>query len=141
MTETQKKITEAMAQETDIFRFLEKTEGFYDERSVGQRIKDYFTEHGYSSAEVFAKGGLDRSYGYDILSDRTKHPGRDKIIMIAIGMGICLADVRDFMELTGFSPLEVTRKRDSIISFGISHGFEIRAINEVLYTEGLQELK
>ncbi len=134
-------IAERRKAEADVFRFLEEVDHLFDKRSIGERIKAYFEENGYSSAEVFAKGGLDRSYGYDILSGRTQNPGRDKMIMLTIGMGLNLDDAQAFLAEMDYATLNPVNKRDCIIMYGLEHSLEIRAINEVLYAEELAELK
>ncbi len=141
MNKNEKTILTKIEASKDIFTYLADAARLFDERSVGQKIKEYFVEHGYSSSEVFKKGGLDRSYGYDILSNRTRNPGRDKILMLAIGMELPVEQAQDFITELGYGRLDVRCKRDSIVVYGLYHGFLIRDINEVLYTEGLEELK
>ena len=134
-------IRRKMESAPDIYQFMDEARELFDERSVGQKIKDYFKDSGYSSGDVFLNGGLDRSYGYDILSSRTKRPGRDKLIMIAVGMKLGFDDAQKFLELVGTSKLDITSKRDSMIAYGIMHGQSIRDINEALYSENMIELK
>ncbi len=141
MNKNIEQIRRKMESAPDVYQFMDEARQLFDERSVGQKIKDYFKEAGYSSGDVFLNGGLDRSYGYDILSSRTKKPGRDKLIMLAVGMRLDLDATQEFLEFVGTSKLDITGRRDSMIAYGILHDQSVRDINEALYSENMMELK
>ncbi len=80
-----------------------------------------------------------RTYVYQIISGKRK-PTRDKLIVIALGLELSLKTTNKLLVSAGKKELYVKNKRDSVILYGISHGFSVEDINVLLRREELLEL-
>lgn len=82
------------------------------------------------------KSEISSDYAYQIFSGTKSSPNRDKLISIAIGMGLSVDETSGLLKLAGLMPLYAKNLRDSIIIFGINNSRSVCEINEMLFEKG-----
>ena len=123
----------------EIEKFLEKNSGEFTEKPLCDLLDKLLKERKLQKSKVVARSGLNRIYGYQILSGK-RVPSRDKLIALCFGMQLDLAETDDMMKYAGYSPLYARNKRDSIIIFAISNNKSIFTANEMLFDNGFEIL-
>lgn len=70
-------------------------------------------------------------YVYKVFrGDRT--PSRDILIAIAFGMKLSIEETQLLLRISKFAILDAKNKRDSILIFGLTHGLDIFATDDLL---------
>lgn len=115
---------------------LEKNGDAFAEQSVSEYLNVLCGKYNVTPAEAIRQAHIERTYGYQIFNG-TRVPSRDKLLQIAIGMGLSLEDTQDLLKTSGKSPLYPRIKRDAACIFGLSHGMKLMEVQELLTSEGL----
>ena len=68
-------------------------------------------------------------------------PSRDKLISIAIGMGLDFDRLQKLLKYAGLRPLYARDLRDSVIIFSVKRGYSFNETNCALYEQGLKILE
>lgn len=102
-----------------------------EENLVGQ-LKKLARRAGLSRSALAAKAGLDRYYIYDIFSGR-KVPGSDKLICIALALGLSLVETEKLLRAAERPGLYAWHPRDSILIFAIQRHLSVDETNAMLY--------
>ena len=120
-------------------RYLEEIRDKYP-GDLSSYIKAILTEKGMSIADLQKKSCIDRTYIYQIM-DGSKHPGRDKIIAIAIACEMTLPECQRALEIAREGILYAKSRRDSLIIYSINKKMNIMELNVLLEEYGLPLLK
>lgn len=128
----------------NILKSKKTYEEFFEEE-VGELcfscISDYLnllvTEKKLKKSEVIQKANLDRNYAYQIFNGTKTNPSRDKILMLAFGMGLNVNETRKLLRLSQLKDLYVRDPRDSVLIFCLNKGYTLLAANESLDDFGL----
>ncbi len=103
--------------------------------TVTQELTQLLAESGLTKAQVLQRAEINDIYGYQLFAG-TRRPSRDKLIALAIGMGLSLDRTQALLKATGFAPLYAKNRRDSIVIYGIENGSTVLALNTALYDHG-----
>ncbi|MBR0466070.1 MAG: XRE family transcriptional regulator [Clostridia bacterium] len=135
----------------DTAKLLEELKGFSDfkqymtenkeemgDSCVSEYLQKLIEEKGLNKAEIIKNAELDETYGYQIISGIKKAPSRNKVISLAIGMGLGLSETQDMLKATGYAPLYAKREFDAIVIYGFYNGLGVVEINNMLF-EYLEE--
>ena len=135
----------------DTAKLLEELKDFSDFKSymtenkeemgntvISDYLQKLIKEKGLNRSEIIKKSELDDTYGYQIISGIKKAPARNKIISLAIGMGLSLSETQDMLKATGYAPLYAKREFDAIVIYGFYKNLKVVEINNILY-ENLEE--
>ena len=104
----------------EIEKFLENNNGEFTEEPLCDHLEHLLKEKKLQNSKVVARSGLNRIYGYQILSGK-RVPSRDKLIALCFGMMLDIDETDDLLKYAGYNPLYARNKRDSIIIFAISN--------------------
>ncbi|MBO7453367.1 MAG: helix-turn-helix transcriptional regulator [Clostridiales bacterium] len=107
---------------------------FYEYLSVLMR------ERNLTSTDLISASKIDRSYWYQI-EKGDKTPGREKVIMIALGLKASLEETQKMLGLAGQNQLYSKDVRDSLIIYAINKNMTIMDANAMLNKYGVAELK
>lgn len=126
-----------------------KTYEEFFEEEIGElyftKISDYLnmliTEKQLKKSEVIQRANLDKNYAYQIFNGTKSNPSRDKMIMLAFGMGLNLNETRKLLKLSQVRDLYVRDPRDSVIIFCLNKGNNLMETNEFLNNYGLDCLE
>ena len=94
----------------EIEKFLEKNSGEFTEKPLCDLLDKLLKERKLQKSKVVARSGLNRIYGYQILSGK-RVPSRDKLIALCFGMQLDLAETDDMMKYAGYRNARGTRSR------------------------------
>ena len=104
-------------------------------RGYGAYLKQYLAENDISVADMSKAALLDRSYCYQIIKG-TKHPGREKIVAIALASGMDLVHTQRGLEIAGEGILYSKSKRDSILIYAVNNNMSVISANALLEEYG-----
>ncbi|MBW3088433.1 helix-turn-helix transcriptional regulator [Bifidobacterium sp. 82T24] len=115
-------------------------ETYLDEENVtDRRLVDYLRQllddSGVKRSVVARRSGIHPTVVYDIFSGKTR-PGRDNAIKLAFGLGCGLRETQRLLRLAGASELWCKQRRDAIIIWCLTHGFDRAATDDELYRLG-----
>ena len=77
------------------------------------------------------RSGIARTYYYQIL-DGTRHPGRDKVIILCLAAELSLDQTQKGLILAGHNPLYARSKRDAVLIYAIRKKMTLVAANDLL---------
>lgn len=121
--------------------FLKEEIGELYFSSIGEYLEMMLTKKKMKKSEAIEKSNLDRNYAYQIFNGNKKNPSRDKLIMLAIGMGMTIEETRKLLKLSGHSDLYIRSVRDAAIIFCIMNKKGIIETNEMLSDMSLDILQ
>jgi len=96
-------------------------------------------EMGEIPEHVIKKSAIDRTYGHQLFNG-TRNPSRDKVIQLAIGLGLDFDETQELLQVARKSTLYPKIKRDAAIIYCIRNRKEINETQEALQTLGLTPL-
>ncbi len=106
------------------------------EESFSERLFSLIKEKGISEVECYKKAGITRQVFSKIRSNKGYNPSRNTAISLAISLHLTLNETNALLETAGFT-LSRSSKADLIIEyFIINRKWELREINEALYSFG-----
>lgn len=121
--------------------FLKEEIGELYFSSIGEYLEMMLTKKKMKKSEAIEKSNLDKNYAYQIFNGNKKNPSRDKLIMLAIGMGMTIEETRKLLKLSGHSDLYIRSVRDAAIIFCIMNKKGIIETNEMLSDMSLDILQ
>lgn len=121
--------------------FFEQELGELCFSSIAEYLELLLNEKGLSKSEVIKSANLDKNYAYQIFNGNKLNPSRNKIIMIAFGMGLSLTEARKLLKIAGLTDLYARSPRDSVIIFCLNKKMNLIQTNEQLNEFGLDILE
>ena len=116
--------------------FIDKNEDYMQESSFPDVLRAMCQEKGLSMAEVIRATQLDRTYGYQLFNG-TRNPSRDKILMLAFGMGLDVTETQQLLRAGGKSALYPKLKRDAIIIHCLKNKLDLDSTQILLADYGV----
>jgi transcriptional regulator with XRE-family HTH domain len=114
----------------ELDRYLNEIKDKYP-NDLSSYIKAILAHKNMSIADMQKKSGIDRTYIYQIM-DGSKHPGRDKIIAIAIACEMSLPECQRALEISQEGILYAKSRRDSLVIYAINKKMSIMELNSIL---------
>lgn len=113
---------------------------FIDENDIGQRnlpgmLADLLDSKNLRRVDVVHEAQLNETFGYQIFKGQ-RRPSRNKVLQLALAMGLNLKETNRLMQAASVSPLYCKDRRDAIIIFCIDHNATLIETNESLYEFG-----
>ena len=99
-------------------------------------LEQYCRQRGLLPAHVIEQSQIERTYGHQLFNG-TRRPSRDKVLQLAIGLGLTVDETQKLLRSAGKSPLYPRLKRDAVILYGLRKGLPILAVQESLTKYGL----
>ncbi len=100
-------------------------------RGYGSYLQQYLAEHDISVTSLSRLAFMDRSYCYQIIRGE-KHPGRDKIVAIALACGMTLEETQRGLEIASEGILYSRSRRDSVLIYAVNNKFSVVSANALL---------
>lgn len=89
-------------------------------------------------SNIITKGNLDKNYAYQLFNGTKTNPSRDKVIMLAFGMGLDFTETSVLLKNAKQPDLYVRDPRDSVIIFCLENRMTLIQANELLMDKGLK---
>lgn len=104
-------------------------------------FKDYIyalIEHkGLKISEALSMAQMSESYGYQLFNGK-RQPSRDKVIQLALGLGLSLSETNRLLKLSGKSELYVKEQRDAVFMFALNKKWSLFDVEELLLDRNLE---
>lgn len=88
---------------------------------------------------VIKRAEIDRSYGHQLFNG-TRQPSRDKVLQLALGMGLDVDETQKLLRAAGRSPLYPRIKRDAVVLFALSRSMGVVEVQAMLAQHELTPL-
>lgn len=103
-------------------------------------LEEYFkkllAEKNLERSEVIERSGLNREYAYHILSGKRKNPSRQKILALAIALGLNLEETQYLLRYARHGALYPRNAWDAVIISAIEQKLSVMQTNELLHSLG-----
>lgn len=115
----------------DLDAYMKGNESQFGAPDFHALLGDLCEERGLLPARVIEQSQIERTYGHQLFNG-TRRPSRDKVLQLAIGMGLNVEETQKLLRAAGKSPLYPRLRRDAVILFGIQKSFSIIDVQEAL---------
>ena len=102
-------------------------------------LKSHCERKGLLPAHVIERSQIERTYGHQLFNG-TRRPSRDKVLQLALGLGLGVNETQQLLRAAGKSPLYPRLKRDAVILYGLGKSQPLLTVQENLSRYGLTEL-
>ncbi|MGN0301947.1 MAG: XRE family transcriptional regulator [Anaerotardibacter sp.] len=104
-------------------------------KTLSQLLQEYVAEKGLERSKVIRDAQINDTHGYQIFMG-SRGASRDKVLQLALAMGLTLKETSRLLHAAGANPLYVKKRRDAIITFCLNKGCSLQETNEQLYEFG-----
>ncbi len=116
---------------------------FFESEVPLPAFHDYITgmcrDQNETREHVIKRSGINRTYGHQLFNG-TRKPSRDKVIQLAFGFGLDVAQTQQLLKAAQESPLYPRIKRDAAILYCIMHRLDFSKTQKLLGRFHLQTL-
>lgn len=132
MEKSTNELMEILKSKRSYEEFFKEEIGEFCFSSLAEYLELLMNEKGLKKSDVILKSNLDKNYAYQIFNGNKTNPSRDKLIMLAFGMGLSLNETRKLLKIANQGDLYIRSPRDSIILFCLNKGYSLMTANEYL---------
>ena len=120
--------------------FLNDHKDMTSYNSLCDFFNDYFKSHpDVIVTDAIKRSNLDRGYAYQILNGRKPHPGKYKLVILCMCMGMKLKDIQRALTISGCAVLYPKIDLDAALIVCINNDYnEAMKINEFLSQNNLE---
>lgn len=134
------KLLEELQGFSDFAQFYEKNQAQFAATSLSDALQTFVSEKNLVVADVVKSSEMSEVYAYQILSGIKSHPGREKVLCLAFGMGLSGEETQTLLKTTGYAPLYAKRPSDAIVLYGLYKHLSVVEVNNLLYEYGQETL-
>lgn len=102
------------------------------DRELPDYLHDLLISRDMKRAELARRARINATFVYDMFTGKCK-PGRDKAIMLSLGMGCSLRETQRLLRLAGVAELWPKQRRDAIIIWCIERGLTCEQCDDELW--------
>ena len=110
------------------------TEELEEALSGARDVRDYF------ESLVAERSGLDRTYAYHIFDGKKPHPAREKVLALALSLGLTPKEAQHLLYYARCPRLYVRDAWDSIVWHALEKGLSVTEANLLLEELGEKSL-
>ena len=135
--QTQKKLTDELLRQIERSKTPESFLGSFPdvERDLPGYLAQKLEEKGLRKADVIRAANLNETFGYQIFSGQ-RGASRDKVLALGFALKLDLGEMRKLLNHANVGDLYSKNRRDAIIIFCVSHGYDLACTDEELYRFG-----
>ena len=111
--------------------FLQRYEPYLRPEAFPELLRSFCEGRGMVPERVIQRAQIDRTYGHQLFNG-TRRPSRDKVIQLALGLGLSLEETQQLLQAAGRSPLYPRLKRDAALIFCLKNGYDMMETQEIL---------
>ncbi len=113
-------------------QFFVENEGNFRERTLAEHLQALLAEKKLSQAEVIKKSCLEPKYADHIFAGRKKRPSREKVLSLALAMGLSPKEAQYLLCYAGAGQLYVRNPWDSVLWYALEHRMTVMETNALL---------
>ena len=141
MKKTTEELMEILKQKKSIHAYFTEEIDELEFASLAEYLELLLNEKGLRKSDVIKHSNMDKNYAYQIFNGNKTHPSRDKMIALAIGMGLNVLETRKLLKIAGACDLYARNPRDSILIYCLHKGAGLMEVNELLSDYNLDILE
>lgn len=119
--------------------YIKNNQEQFSNQNVAELLTKLYENYPLTKAELARQSEMSEVYLHQVFSGRRK-PSRDRLLCLCIGMKLSLEDSQHLLKYAGYAQLYPKSRRDTIISFGLLHGFSLYEVNDKLFAENEKTL-
>ena len=123
----------------DFKTFYSENKDYMITGTLAEMLDRLLKQKGLKKSQVIKNSEVSEIYAYQIFSGK-RVPERNKLLCIAVSMGLNIDEVQTLLKCAGYTPLYVKIPFDSIVLYGICKEKSVMVINELLFEYGLETL-
>ena len=120
----------------DLDTYLQGNDSYLQAPDFYTLLKSYCQQREMLPAHVIELSQIERTYGHQLFNG-TRRPSRDKVIQLALGLGLSVEEAQQLLRSAGKSQLYPRLKRDAVLLYAIQKKLPILAVQESLTKYGL----
>lgn len=133
------RIVEELKLSEDFNTFYKENFDYMATEPLSILLEDLLKKKDLKKAQVIKNSEIAETYAYQIFSG-LRIPERNKLLCIAVGMGLNIDEVQLLLKTAGYPVLYVKKPFDSIILYGICKNLSVVEINNLLYDYGFETI-
>lgn len=133
------RIVEELKLSEDFNTFYKENFDYMATEPLSVLLEDLLKKKDLKKAQVIKNSEIAETYAYQIFSG-LRVPERNKLLCIAVGMGLNIDEVQLLLKTAGYPVLYVKKPFDSIILYGICKNLNVVEINDLLYDYGFETI-
>lgn len=141
MKKTTEELMEILKQKKSIHAYFTEEIDELEFASLAEHLELLLNEKGLCKNDVIKRSNMDKNYAYQIFNGNKTHPSRDKMIALAIGMGLNVMETRKLLRIAGACDLYPRNPRDSVLIYCLHKGAGLMEVNELLSDYNLDILE
>lgn len=111
--------------------FLQRNEQHLRPEAFPELLRAFCDQRNLVPERVIQRAQIDRTYGHQLFNG-TRRPSRDKVLQLALGMGLSLEETQQLLQAAGRSALYPRLKRDAALIFCLKNGYDMIETQEIL---------
>ena len=119
--------------------YIKNNQEQFSNQNVAELLTKLYENYPLTKAELARQSEMSEVYLHQVFSGRRK-PSRDRLLCLCIGMKLSLEDSQHLFKCARYAQLYPKSRRDTIISFGLLHGFSLYEVNDKLFAENEKTL-
>lgn len=119
--------------------YIKNNQEQFSNQNVAELLTKLYENYPLTKAELARQSEMSEVYLHQVFSGRRK-PSRDRLLCLCIGMKLSLEDSQHLLKCARYAQLYPKSRRDTIISFGLLHGFSLYEVNDKLFAENEKTL-
>lgn len=120
----------------DLDTYLEGNESNLHSPDFYTLLKQACEKRDMLPAQAIERAQIERTYGHQLFNG-TRRPSRDKVIQLALGLGLNVDETQRLLRAAGKSQLYPRLKRDAVILYALQKKLPILTVQESLTKYGL----
>ena len=120
----------------DLDTYLEGNESNLQSPDFYTLLKQACEKRDMVPAQVIERSQIERTYGHQLFNG-TRRPSRDKVIQLALGLGLSVDETQRLLRAAGKSQLYPRLKRDAVILYALQKKLPMLTVQENLTKYGL----
>ena len=122
-------LEEALSEARDVRDYFDENADELAERTLAEELARLLAEKHLTKALVAERSGLDRTYAYQILSGTKPHPAREKVLALALALGLTPKEAQHLLYYARCPRLYVRDAWDSIVWHALEKGMSVTEAN------------
>ena len=127
-----KQLEHELSEADSVEEFFAENGAHLRQLTLAEYLGQLLEEKGLTKAEVVRRSNLDQVYGYHIFSGYKKSPSKEKVLALALALGLSPEEAQRLLYYAGAKQLYVRVPWDSVIWYAMEHGLSVGEANDLL---------
>ena len=111
--------------------FLQRNEQYLQAADFCELLQAFCETRQLIPERAILLAQIDRTYGHQLFNG-TRRPSRDKVLQLAVGMGLSVEEAQRLLQAAGKNALYPRLKRDAALIFCLKEGYDMMETQDLL---------